>query len=171
MTTITDTVTYASLKDDNHLQKTINIPGVNGSGILIESLSGTMSEASANVTGTAWIIATVDGEETEIARWTDNTISWTPKNTNPAYLAPEGKSVTLQVFLESSSNTSKARMKVFSYTYSYKKVEDPEPEPAPARIQIICKSDTDALNFAEDLKTHIGDREMQIFTQIKSVKK
>jgi len=166
MTTITDTVTYASLKDDNHLQKTINIPGVNGSQILIESLAGTMSEAADKITGTAWIIATVDGVETEIARWTDSTIAWTPKNSNPAFLAQAGKSVTLQVFLSSSSNTYKARMKVFSYSYRYKPVEDPEPEPTPARIQINCTSDTDAKNLAEDLKTHIGDREIQIFAKI-----
>lgn len=101
--------------------------------------------------------------------------TYQPLNAKPAFIAPAGKDVTLNWFLKSSSTEDKARMKLLSYDYSLADIQiiedpaEPETPETPEEttdpeikycIMVICTSSEDANILKEDMKAHIGDREI-----------
>jgi hypothetical protein len=120
-------------------------------------------------------VAEVTREKTQLCRFTVNMPTYQPLSAKPAFVAPAGKDVTLNWFLKSSSTEEKARMKLLSYDYSLADVQiiedpvEPETPETPAEpedpeikycVMIVCTSSEDADILKEDLKAHIGDREI-----------
>lgn len=172
------TTRYTDCESNNCLQKTVTIEGQEGKQIIIDLVSLELS-APLNGLATAWVIADSGGVKIQLGRWTVSKPEYQPVSSQPAYIAPSGKTITLTWFLKSSSTELKAKMRLLSYDYSIKDVvivEEPETEPGtetgptpeeppaeiPARILIDCKSEADALALSNGLQELVGERVMQI---------
>ncbi|MDD4377742.1 MAG: hypothetical protein PHH48_06370 [Eubacteriales bacterium] len=176
------TTYYTSCEKTDCLQATVTIVGQKGKQIRIDSLSLSLASTLSSATAEAWIVAVIDGEKTELVKWKESSTMYQTKSTNPAYLVPEGKNVTLNWHIKTSSGTSKAMMKYIKYERSFVDVQvisdpvveppvvDPpvvtEPVEKSARILIICKPGENVNAVVESLKTCIGDRIIEQYKQV-----
>ena len=153
---------YTSCENDQCLQKVVIIGGVNGKQIKIEKLSASLYVVSSGTTGTLTVTAQeTGGTETIIAKWIETKTTYQEKNGSVGFLAGVGKSVILRWYLITSKSTVRSRFRLPSYTYSL--VDVPVIDSIPCAIWIACKNETDAKIQIEDLRAHVGDREIGIY--------
>jgi hypothetical protein len=175
MAEINDSLVYVAY-DEEKLQKTVTIPAKEGAQISIEKLFCKLASDLSTVTASARAIAIVDGVEKEIGKFSTNSTGYKELAIYPAFVADLGKEVTLKLWLKSSSPKYRAKMKYFTITYGYLEAKEPETPEEPeepevpaetealtAKIEIYCTKDEDPALLAEDLKTHIGDRKIEIY--------
>jgi len=156
---------YTSCEGDKCLQKAVVIGGVSGKQIKIEKLSASLYVVSAGTTGTLTVTAQeTGGAETILAKWIETKTTYQEKNESVGFLAGTGKSVILRWYLITSKSTVRSRFKLPSYTYSLVDVPaKPVIEDVQCAIWIACKNEIDAKIQIEDLKAHVGDREIGIY--------
>jgi len=173
------TTRYAKYDEDvrNHVQKTVELPGVAGSQIKIEHLSLDLATEKAGAKASVLITAETAGKDTILAEFTETGITYKTKEADVSFIAEDGQSVTLRWHLKTAS--SKAWMIVISYSYSIIQVEEtvddpvevPTEEPAEDTtestdenciITIKCSLDGDLKKLVDDLKLYIGERNIEI---------
>lgn len=176
----TDTQVYSTqyttydISKRNHVQKTLVIPGKAGYKISIDKLSYYLNAASLGNSALACVTIEVGGVEKEL--WEEEeepSKTPTKKEFNPGYVAPVGATVTLRWHLRTSKYPYKAYLTQVYSLYSYRGLEVPvveepvEAEPTednvPCAIWITCKNGDDANLLIDDLKAHVGDREIGIY--------
>ena len=153
---------YTSCENDQCLQKVVIIGGISGKQIKIEKLSASLYVVSAGTTGTLTVTAQeTGGAETILAKWIETKTTYQEKTESVGFLSGVGKSVILRWYLITSKSTVRSRFRLPSYTYSL--VDVPVIEDVQCAIWIACKNETDAKIQIEDLKVHVGDREIGIY--------
>lgn len=170
---------YVDYDEDvrNHVQKTVELPGVAGSQIKIEHLSLDLATEKAGAKASVLITAEVAGKDTILAEFSETGTVFKTKETDVSFIADAGQSITLRWHLKTAS--SKALMTVISYSYSSIPVEEPVEDPVeipteePAEdttestdenciITIKCSLDGDLKKLVDDLKSYIGERNIEI---------
>jgi len=175
MVTVTDkniyTTKYKDCETNDCKQKSETIKGQEGKQVVIDLVSLSLAAPPGGL-ATAWCIADVSGEKTQLCRFTVNSSTYQPLSVKPAFFAPAGKDVTLNWFLKSSSTIEKAKMKLLSYDYSLEDIQviedptEPETPETPEEpeikncIMIVCNSAEDVNTLTESIKSLVGDREI-----------
>jgi hypothetical protein len=186
MTTVTDPKIYVSkevtCKDEtrNCLRKTATIKGVAGKQIKIDAFNVAMENAKAGINTTLTITLEKGGKEVPMSIWIDNKDTYIQKvyTFKYIYMADPGEDFIIRWYLRTANASYEARMKDCSYTYSLVDVPVPdpvivepeppvtEPEPdTPTYVMILCDSKEDAENLKTDLTTHIGERQISIWSR------
>ena len=189
MATITDPKIYVSKETTcndstrNCLRKTATIKGVPGKQIKIDAFNVAMANARAGVNTTVTITLEKGGKETPMSIWIDSKAEYIPKvyTFKYIYMADPGEDFIIRWYLRTANAAYEARMKDCSYTYSLIDVpvpdpviveppepieEEPEPTPqTPTYVMVLCDSKEDAENLKTDLTTHIGERQISIWSR------
>ena len=122
------TTRYANYDEDarDHVQKTVELPGVAGSQIKIEHLSLDLATEKAGANASVLITAETAGKDTILTEFTETGITYKTKEADVSFIADDGQPVTLRWHLKTAS--SKALMTVISYSYTVIPVDAPVEE-------------------------------------------
>lgn len=163
------------------MQEVIALPAVQGKQIQIDSVYMKLCTEKYGYIASAMVTIETGGIEKKVAEWTSKAASDELKTTNLTFVAPVEQSVTIYYHLKTSSSAYKAIARTRGCTYTLIDAPTTEPEEPdeqegnddtvtepekPARVQIICGSQQDAKNLVEDLRAHIGERTIEIYTKV-----
>jgi len=169
------TTKYPTYDEDtrDHVQKTVVIQGIAKAQIKIEHLSLDLATEKAGAKASVLITAEVAGKDTILAEFTETGVTYKTMEADVSFIADDGQPVTLRWHLKTAS--SKALMTVISYSYSVIPVDAPvenpgevlpeeptEDNPESCIITIKCSLDGDLKKLIDDLKTYVGERNVEI---------